>query len=175
MREIVLDFQPRRPGLLPLVLLLAGLLLCADAWLEFSALHDRLDEAESRIAEVRRRAERLAAGRRDSRLENVFTEEESKALRQVIGAIRVDWETLFRSIDQAVSEEVSLLAIRPNTSSKSVQISGEARDMAATLAFVESLRRAPLTQVALLSHQTKQNDPQHPIVFEISATWLTGS
>ena len=47
--------------------------------------------------------------------------------------------------------------------------------MAATLAFVEALRREPLTQVVLLSHQIKQSDPQNPIVFEISATWLTGS
>ena len=175
MPEIVLDFQPRRPGLLPVVLLLAGLLLCADAGLEFSALRSRLDEAESGLEQARRRAERLAAGHRESRLENVFSAEESKALRQVIGAIRIDWENLFRNIDKAVSEEVSLLAIRPNASGKSVQISGEARDMAAALAFVEALRRAPLAQVTLLSHQTRQNDPQHPIAFEISATWLSGS
>ncbi len=175
MREIMLDFQPRRPGLLALVLLLAGVLLCADAWLEETVLRERLNEVESRLAQSRQRADRLAAGRRDSRPENVFSAEESSALRQAIGAIRIDWETLYRSIDKAVSEEVSLLAIRPNVTGKSLQISGEARDLAAALAFVEALRQEPLAHVALLSHQIKQNDPQHPIVFEISATWLSGS
>ena len=175
MRELSLDFQPRRPGLLAVVLLLAGLLLCADAWLEDSALRDKLDEAQTRLSQAQRHTERIAAGRRDSRPENVFSADESKALRQAISAIRVDWETLYRHIGKATSDEVSLLAIRPNVTGKSVQISGEARDMAAALAFVEALRNEPLTRVALLSHQTRQNDPQHPIVFEISATWLTGS
>ncbi|WP_428827820.1 hypothetical protein ACLIKD_07570 [Azonexus sp. IMCC34842] len=175
MREIELDFQPRRPGLLPVVLLLVGALLAADVWHEYSALRDQLTAAESRLQQAERRAERLDAGRRDSRPENVFTADESKALRQAIAAIRIDWEGLYHSIDQAVSEEVSLLAIRPSAAGKAVQISGEARDMVAALAFVEALRRAPLAQVVLLSHQVKQNDPQHPIIFEIAATWLTGS
>ena len=62
---------------------------------------------------------------------------------------------------------------RPNATGKSVQISGEGRDMAAVLAFVESLQHAPLSDAVLLSHQIKQTDPQHPVVFEISAQWST--
>ena len=175
MREIDLDFQPRRPGLLAVVLLIAALLLGANVWLEDSELRGKLDEAESSLAKAQRRVERLDAGQRNSQPENVFTADESKAMRQAIGAIRIDWEGLYHSIDQAVSEEDSLLAIRPSAAGKAVQISGEARNMAAALAFVEALRRAPLAQVVLLSHQVKQNDPQHPIIFEIAATWLTGS
>jgi Tfp pilus assembly protein PilN len=175
MRDPGLDFQPRTPGLLTVVLLLAGLLLCADAWLEAGKLHDQLDEAEGKLAQAKRRADRIELGRRETRPENVFSADESKALRQAIGAIRIDWEKLYRSIDEATSEDVSLLAIRPNAQGKSVQISGEARDMKAALAFVDALRREPLANAALLSHQIKQNDPQRPIIFEISATWLTGS
>jgi hypothetical protein len=175
MRDLALDFQPRRPGLLTVVLLLAGLLLCADAWFEDSALRSQLGEAEARLAQAKRRADRIDAGRRDSRPENVFSADESKALRLTIGLIRVDWEKLYRSIDEASSEDISLLAIRPNAAGKTVQISGEARDMAAALAFVEALRREPLDNAVLLSHQIKQSDPQRPIIFEIAATWLTGS
>ena len=175
MRDPALNFQPRRPGLLTVVLLLAGLLLCADAWLEASTLRSQLDEVESKLAQAKRRADRIDVSRRDSRPENVFSADESKALRQAIGAIRIDWERLYRGIDEAPTENISLLAIRPNAAGKSVQISGEARDMKAALAFVEALRREPLDNAALLSHQLKQNDPQRPIIFEISATWLTGS
>ena len=57
----------------------------------------------------------------------------------------------------------------------SVQISGEARDLAAALAFVDALHGRTLTNVALISHQLKQSDPQLPIVFEIVATWLSAS
>lgn len=86
-------------------------------------------------------------------------------------AIAIDWERLFAAIDGATSEEVALTAIRPSVSQKSLHISGEAKDMAAVLAFVEALRRAPLAQVVLASHQVKQSDPQKPIVFEIGALW----
>jgi len=174
MRDLALDFLPRRPGLLSIILVLAGAVLCADAWLEDRALRSQQDEAEARLAQARRRADRIDVGRRDSQPENVFSPEESKALRQAIGLIRIDWEKLYGCVDDAVSEDVSLLAIRPNATGKLVQISGEARDMAAALAFVEALRREPLNPV-LISHQIKQNDSQHPIIFEISATWLTGS
>jgi len=175
MREIALDFQPCRSSLLSVVLLFAGLLLCADVWLEDSALRVQQTQAESRLAQARQRAERMEAGQRDSRPENVFSAAESKALRLAINAIRIDWEALFRCIDTAVSEEVSLLGIRPSATGKSVQISGEARNMAAVLAFAEALKREPLARVTLLSHQIKQNDPQNPIIFEITATWLTGT
>ncbi|MBS1145062.1 MAG: hypothetical protein H6R14_2468 [Proteobacteria bacterium] len=175
MRDPGLDFQPRRPGLLTVVLLLAGVLLCADAWLEDRNLQGQLDEAAARLAQAKRRADRLDAGRRDSQPENVFSAEEAKALRQTMGLIRVDWERLFRSIEDATGEDVALLAIRPSASGKSVQLSGEARNMAAALAFVDALRREPLSNVVLLSHQIRQSDPQQPILFEISATWSTGS
>jgi hypothetical protein len=175
MRDLALDFQPRRPGLLTVVLVLAGVLLCADAWLEDRALRSQQDEADARLALAKRRADRVDASRRDSQPENVFSPEESKALRQAIGLIRIDWEKLYSSIDEATSEDVSLVAIRPNAAGKLVQISGEARNMAAALAFVEALRHEPLDKPVLLSHQIKQSDPQHPIIFEISATWLTGS
>ena len=175
MRDLGLDFQPCRPGLLTVVLLLAGVLLCADAWLEDRTLLSQQEEVEARLAQLQRRADRVDAGRRDSRPENVFSAEEGKTLRQTIGLIRIDWEKLYRSIDAATSEDVALLAIRPSAVGKAVQISGEARNMAAALAFVEALRREPLANAVLLSHQIKQSDPQQPILFEIAATWLTGS
>lgn len=175
MREVVLDFQSSPPGLLSIAILVAGLVLGGDAWWEDSALRHQLEDVESRLAQVKRITERRDDRQREIRPENVFSAEESKALQQAIRAIRVDWAGLYRSIDQAMSEDISLLAVRPSVAGKAVQISGEARDMAAALAFVEALRREPLAHATLLSHQIKQSDPLHPIIFEIGATWLTGS
>lgn len=175
MRSVELDFQPRRAGLLPVILLITGAVLCADQWIDYDRLREQRGETLARLEQAQRRAARIDASQRDSRPENVFNAEESKALRQAIGAIRVDWTALGRHVEQAASADVALLAIRPAVAGRSLQISGEARHMAAALAFVEALRAPPLTDVVLLSHQVRQNDPQHPIVFEISATWTTGS
>ncbi|MBL8430652.1 MAG: hypothetical protein JNJ95_12325 [Dechloromonas sp.] len=175
MRDLGLDFQPRRPGLLTVVLLIAGIVLCADAWFEDRKLLSQQEEVEASLAQAKRRADRVDAGRRDSRPENVFSAEEAKTLRETISLIGIDWEKLYRSIDAATGEDIALLAIRPSAAGKSVQISGEARNMAAVLTFVDALRREPLDKPVLLSHQIKQSDPQQPILFEIAATWLTGS
>lgn len=174
MRSIELDFQPRHPGLLPVILLITGVVLCADQWIEYNRLREQREETIGRLEQAQRRADRINASQRDSRPENVFSAEESKALRQTIGAIRVDWTALGRHVDRAVGPDVALLAIRPSASGRSVQISGEARHMEAALAFVEALRAPPLADVVLVSHQVKLNDPQRPIVFEIAATWTTG-
>lgn len=170
-----LDFQPRRPGPLSVVLLLAGVILCADQWIEYNRLREQRAETLGRREQAERRAARIDAGRRDSRPENVFSADENKALRQTLGVIRVDWAALTRHIERAVGADVALLAVRPNVSGRALQISGEARHMTAALAFVDALRAPPLADVVLVSHQIRQNDPQRPIVFEIAATWTTGS
>lgn len=174
MRKLALDFQPRRPGLLPAILLLAGLVLGADQWFEYAQLRDESEALHQRVEQLQKRAARLEASQRGSRPENVFSADETKALRQAIGAVGVDWMALYEHVDRSVGDDIALLAIRPNASGKSVQISGEARRMDDALAFVEALHAAPLSDVVLLSHQIKQNDPQRPIVFEIAATWSSG-
>ena len=173
MRRFDLDFQPRRPGLLAVVLLLAALILCLDQWLEYDRLRQQNSELQSRLEQLQQRAKRLNG--QAARPESLFSVEENKALQQAVKAIRVDWEALFRHVEQASGKDISLLQIRPNVSGRTLHVGGEARNMAAALAFVDALRGAPLSDVVLISHQIKQNDAQRPIVFEIAATWQGGS
>lgn len=174
MRDLALDFQPRRPGLLPLILLLVGAVLCADAWLEASQQNAQLADLESRQELAKRRADRLTrASREAAQREAALPAEQGKALQQAVAAIGIDWEGLYLRIDRATPEDVSLLGITPNAAAKSLQISGEARNLQAALGFVDTLRRPPLSQVSLLSHKIKADDPQHPVSFEIAATWTS--
>ena len=172
MRDLALDFQPRRPGLLPFILLLVGAVLCADAWLEASQQNAQLADLESRQELAKRRADRLTRASREAvQREAALPADQGKALQQAVAAIRIDWEGLFQQIDRATPEDVSLLGVTPNVAAKSLQISGEARNLKAALGFVEALNRPPLSQVSLLSHKLQADDPQRPISFEIGATW----
>lgn len=172
MRELGLDFQPRRPGVLPLLLLGVAGVLCADAWIELRAHNAQLADIQAQLAHAQRRADRLTlASREATRREAALPAEQGKALQQALAAIHLDWEGLYRQIDQSTREDIALLAITPNAAAKSLQLSGEARDLQAVLDFINALRRQPLSRVSLLSHKIKADDPQHPIVFEIAATW----
>jgi hypothetical protein len=174
-RDPGLDFQPRRPSLLVGVLLLAAVVLGSDAVFEYTRLGEALGEAESRLAQSERRLERLRASERQEQPGQLLNPEENRSLQLAVSAITVDWEGLYRRIDAASGEEVSLLAVSPNLAGSTVHISGEARDMKAALAFVESLKQPPLVRVVLVSHQIRQSDPQRPVFFEISAAWSPAS
>lgn len=166
-----LDFQPRRPGPIAMAAVGAGALLVAAAWLDYLALYRQEAEVNGRLAETQRHADRQDAARRENRPEAFFSPAEAAALRHAYFVIGIDWERLYATIDAATSEDVALVQVRPDVAAKSVHIAGEARDMAAALAFVEALGREPLRRVILVSHQVKHQDPQQPIVFEVSATW----
>jgi len=171
MRELGLDFQPRRPGLLPLLLLGVGCVLCADAWIDLRDHNAQLADLQMQREHAQRRADRLALATRDTAREAALPAEQDKALQHAVAAIHIDWEALYRQIDRATGDDIALLAITPNAAAKSLQLSGEARNLQAVLGFVDALRRQPLSQVSLLSHKIKADDPQHPIIFEIAATW----
>ena len=114
MRRFDLDFQPRRPGLLAVVLLLAALILCLDQWLEYDRLRQQNSELQSRLEQLQQRAKRLNG--QAARPESLFSVEENKALQQAVKAIRVDWEALFRHVEQASGKDISLFQIRTNIS-----------------------------------------------------------
>lgn len=172
MRELGLDFQPRRAGVIPVLLLCVGCVLCADAWLELHDLNSQLADLQAQMTHAQRRADRLAlATHETARRETELPAEQGKALQNAVAAIHLDWEALYRQIDLATGEDIALLAITPNAAAKSLQLSGEARNLQAVLGFVDALRRQPLSHISLMSHKIKADDPQHPIIFEIAATW----
>lgn len=166
-----LDFQPRRPGILAITLLAVAGLLLADVVWEYQQRSDAVDAVQDELSRLERRLQRRQQAERQVQPANVFSKEEAAALQQAVAAISIDWEGLFSAIDAAISDDIALTAIRPSVSTKSVQISGEGREMASILVFVEALRRAPLSQVVLVSHQLKQSDAQRPYSFEITAVW----
>lgn len=173
--QLAPDFLPARPGALPLVLLVAAVLVLADAVLDERAASERREVAEQAAAKAEKRRERGEAARRAPSAEALLTPEEAKAIALAEHAVRVDWERLFASVDRAVSDDVALLGLRPSVTARNVQLAGEARDMAAALAFVEALRRPPLARVVLLSHSLRSNEPGRPLAFEVTAEWQPAS
>lgn len=174
MRNPDIDFQPRRPGLLGMALLLAGGVLCADTWYDWQGKREQLADLQAQMNQLEKRSKQLRRnGQPGNEPETALTAEQGKALRQAENTIRIDWEALYRHIDRATGEDLVLLGITPNTAAHTLQLSGEARNLPAILAFIEALRQAPLEQVALLSHKIKSDDPQRPISFEIAANWKT--
>jgi hypothetical protein len=91
---------------------------------------------------------------------------------EVLRRISLPWSELFRTLDSAISSDVVLLSMEPDPGKQLVKISGEAKDVAAMLAYVHLLEgQAMFRDATLMSHQVQQQDPQRPIRFAVVASW----
>jgi hypothetical protein len=71
---------------------------------------------------------------------------------------------------------VAILSIQPDMQTGLLRIEGEAKDYAAVLTMVARLRTTePFSEVFLLRHEIKRDDPQHPVGFTMSMRWANPS
>jgi Tfp pilus assembly protein PilN len=104
-------------------------------------------------------------------VKSVSTEELAQA-RDTVERLGLPWPKLFSALESASNDRVALLAIEPDTKSGTVKISGDSKDYLAALTYVLNLSQSDaLSNVQLVRHEVKQNDPQHPVAFSVSAAW----
>ena len=98
--------------------------------------------------------------------------EEIALARDTVERLGLPWTKLFAALESAANDQVALLAIEPDTKTGTVKISGDSKDYLAALGYVLNLSQAEaLSNVQLVRHEVKQNDPQRPVAFSISAAW----
>lgn len=91
----------------------------------------------------------------------------------VIDQIALPWERLFKAVEAAANNKVALLGITPDQKGGSVEISGECADLQTMFDYVKRLdQQATLGRVYLLNHQINAQDPQRPVRFTVTASWL---
>jgi hypothetical protein len=163
MQRIELDFIGRsaRARWAPRVLLACALGLAGDMTLSYVQL---LREARSNEAIV-------ARAKPHKPVANASAEELALA-RDTVERLGLPWAKLFAAVEAAGSDQVALLAIEPDTKSGTVKITGDSKDYLAALGYVLTLsQNEALSHVQLVRHEVRQNDPQHPVAFSISAAW----
>jgi hypothetical protein len=164
MQRIELDFIRRAPrsrwagrALLAVALGVAG-----DMAFTYVSVARAVQENEAIVARAQPKRPAAAPASAD----------EVALARDTVERLALPWPKLFAALEAAASDQVALLAIEPDTKSGTVKISGDSKDYLAALAYVLNLSQADaLSQVQLVRHEVKQNDPQRPVSFSISAAW----
>ena len=132
-------------------------------------------EARRETAQLEARMSRLdfSGGRIAKTALPESTIREIRRANDVIEQIALPWDRLFRAVESAAGEKVGLLGITPDPKSGTVEVGGEAADLNAMFDYVKRLQRQPsLTRVYLLNHKLNDQDPQHPIRFTVTASWM---
>lgn len=172
MATLWLDYRQNRPthwsGPLLLVLVLAAMVWSAAYYIELNA---RVISWEDKLARMEREQGRRAPdGAGDGNVEG--RAQELKQAGEVLRQLSLPWEQLFLSVESAAGDEVSLLALEPDTEKQVVKISGEARDFVALMNYITRLETQELLgPVNLQSHQVQQQDPNRPVRFALIAAW----
>ncbi len=158
-------------------ILLIGILVLAGVLLQFRYLTEEVNYWSSRVERLEKQQQQKTAPRtRATTRVKEFSQEIRKEIAQantILDQINLPWETLFDSIESAATEQIALLSLQPNVSSRTLRISGEAKNMAELLDFVEALEREHVFEnVHLLNYKIKQDNPHRPIIFLLTAAWI---
>jgi Tfp pilus assembly protein PilN len=171
MRRLTLDYKREtnaRGAGYALLLLGCGIMV-------FMANHYRsvTHELESRRASMQRaQIEPRRATTVDTRAAKDL-EARMKAAHAVMDQLSIPWDGLFKALESVDEMDVALLAVSPDAAKKQIKLSGEAKTLAAMLAYHRNLAQSPVfSQISLTNHDVVQQDPQQPVRFSATATWV---
>ena len=164
MQRIELDFIRRAPRSrwAGRVLLAVAVGLAGDMAFSYASLVRAVKHNEAIVARAQPQRPVAAPASAD----------EVALARDTVERLALPWSKLFAALEAAANDQVALLAIEPDTKSGTVKISGDSKDYLAALGYVLNLSKADaLSHVQLVRHEVKQNDPQRPVAFSITAAW----
>lgn len=146
----------------------AALAFAAHVGVQYGSLREDVTLKEARLSSATKRAAPPAAQQPIDAQQYAFA-------RDIIQRLSTPWNPLFRALEGANTERVALLSIEPNADSRTVTLTGEARDYLATLTYLARLEEQDLLKrVHLVRHDTRRDVPRRPVVFTISAGWRDG-
>ncbi|MDD5250691.1 MAG: PilN domain-containing protein [Rhodocyclaceae bacterium] len=169
MRLLWLDYQQpdpgrHRPGVL---LLVAGVVATGVTSADYFAVAAELDAAQSEVAQLRLTAAPQRPRAAAAAAAPVAAGHEAASPPAPTAA---RWEALFASLEAAADDTVTLLSLHPGA--KEIQISGEAKDFAASMDYVKRLQSAPaLANARLTQSEVAAENPRHPVKFALVADW----
>lgn len=158
-------------------ILLIGLMILTGVLLQSRYITEEVNYWNNRVERLEKQQQQKSAPRtRSTPRIREFGQEIRKEIAQanaILDQLNLPWETLFDSIEHAITEEIALLSLQPNVSNRTLRISGEAKDMSELLDFVEALERESIFEnVHLLNYKIKQDNPHRPVIFLLTAAWI---
>ncbi|MGE7989561.1 pilus assembly protein [Pseudomonas sp. NPDC089554] len=176
MRRLDLEFQPRRSSPLAWALLALGSAVLALLVLLQQHLQHEQVALEARVHQLE-----LKLGRRPATIapqNSAASREQAEQLaqmRSVSQQLQRPWEQLFAMLEAQPQEDVALLSLTPDARKGQVRIAAEARSLEAMLQYHQRLERSSeLADVSLLNHEVLAGQAEHPVRFNLTATWETG-
>lgn len=179
MKSMQIDFAPRslrrtlfhlHPGVLAAGVV--GLLLCAGAALTGWRLMEQQREREHQIRHLRERAAALSAAPVVV-ARTAIPEAQAAYVNGAILQLNLPWRALQDAVASGTPRSVGLIALEPDPRKKILKITAETKNSDDMVAYVEELKQQELfSSVVLTRHEISEQDPNHPLRFQLEAAWV---
>ena len=101
-----------------------------------------------------------------------ISEVQAAVVNAAVMQLNLPWRALHDAIGAATPRSIAMLALEPDARKRSMKITAEAKSSDAMIAYVEELKKQELfADVVLTRHEINDQDPNHPIRFQIEAEW----
>lgn len=162
-----LDFvaAPRRARL-------AGLVVLAIALVTTGFLAFRYQSAQERLQRLEASDSLLRASPAPRVVPRERLDEQVKGAQAVVRQLALPWAELIDSLERSATREVSVLHVQPDAQQRLMRVTAEARGEAQMLEYLRRVSAArSFSEVHLLSHQVREDDPARPIQFSLQASF----
>lgn len=163
--RVRIDFsrRRRRPSAVVLLFLLAALVACGVAFNECYRAFDALQRKRDALSGAQLRARHTAPS---------VTAKQIEAMNGTIRQLNLPWSRLLDAIESKLSDQVALLALEPEATTRMLHLQAEARSAEDMIDFVEALDGDKrFTSVRLRRHEIVESDRNHPYRFQLEAVW----
>lgn len=176
MRRLDLEFQPSPRSPVAWSLLALGCAVLVVLLLVEQQLQGEQEDLEARVHSLEQQlGRRPASAAPQSSASSREQAEQLAQMRSVSQQLQRPWQQLFAMLEAQPQEDVALLSLTPDARKGQVRIAAEARNLEAMLQYHQRLERSDeLRDVSLLNHEVVTGQPEHPVRFNLTATWETG-
>lgn len=150
---------------------IAGFALCAGGLWYATQMAEQRAAREQQIERIR--ASQAALSKRPARQAEVaIPEAQASAVNAAILRLNVPWRQLEDAIGAATPANIALLALDPDPKKQLLKITAEARNSDDMVGYVQVLKQQEFfAGAALVRHEIGEQDPNHPIRFQVEVQW----
>lgn len=145
--------------------------LCAGAGAVYAGLAKREQAHQAALAALRARSSVVVvAPVVDSRPPVSSTQ--AAAVNAAVLQLNLPWRALQEAVAGASQPGIALLSLEPDARKRSLKIGAEAKSADDMIEYIARLKRQELfADVVLTHHEISEEDPNHPVRFELDAAW----
>jgi Tfp pilus assembly protein PilN len=166
-RPLELDYvaRPRAARTLGMLVLALGIVAAGLLVERYRAVNLELQQVETQRSLLG--SQRLALRASSPRQ----LDEEAKRVESVLRQLALPWGAIIESVEDASTADVALLQLQPDAQQRQLRLGAEARSQQAMLEYLQRLAATRgLTEVHVINHQVRSEDPQHPVRFTVQAS-----